>query len=178
MAGALRPAAPAEIELIRIQGEPHYRLTSISGERQLVHADSLEPVKDPMDPVSILAELERTVTDADIVDHAVLDRYDAYYYSRTGAAPLPALRVRFNDSAATWYYFDLMTGEAVYANHGLGRLERWLFNGLHSLDFGFWYGRRPLWDIGMILLSLGALATSGIGMYLGARRLLGKARSA
>jgi hypothetical protein len=29
-----------------------------------------------------------------------------------------------------------------------------------------------LWDIGVILLSLGALATSLIGMYLGLRRLL------
>jgi hypothetical protein len=55
--------------------------------------------------------------------------------------------------------------------HRLQRVERWLYNGLHSLDFGFWYHRRPLWDIGMIVLSLGALATSTIGFALGLKRL-------
>ena len=36
--------------------------------------------------------------------------------------------------------------------HRLNRVERWLYNGLHSLDFAFWYDQRPLWDIGMIVL--------------------------
>ena len=35
--------------------------------------------------------------------------------------------------------------------HRLNRVERWLYNGLHSLDFAFWYNS-PLWDIGMIAL--------------------------
>ena len=77
---------------------------------------------------------------------------------------------------STEYYFDLKTLGAVASNHRLSRLERWLFSGLHSLDFGFWYGRRPFWDIGMILLSLGALATSAIGVVIGYRRLSGQAR--
>jgi hypothetical protein len=50
-------------------------------------------------------------------------------------------------------------------------VERWLFNGLHSLDFPFWYDVRPLWDIGVILLSIGGLALSGIGIVLGVRRI-------
>ena len=52
------------------------------------------------------------------------------------------------------------------------RLERWLFNGLHSLDFRFWYARRPLWDAGMILLLGAGLAGSAIGTWLGMRRLV------
>ena len=55
--------------------------------------------------------------------------------------------------------------------HRFSRVERWLFNGLHSLDFGFWYDKRPLWDIGMIALSLGGLASSGIGLWLGLKRV-------
>ncbi|HET7132886.1 MAG TPA: hypothetical protein VFJ95_11585, partial [Gammaproteobacteria bacterium] len=51
------------------------------------------------------------------------------------------------------------------------RLERWLYNGLHSLDFGFWYDKRPLWDVGMIALCLGALASSALGLWLGLKRL-------
>ena len=54
--------------------------------------------------------------------------------------------------------------------HRLNRVERWLYNGLHSLDFAFWYNS-PLWDVGMIALCLGGLASSGIGLLLGIRRL-------
>jgi hypothetical protein len=55
--------------------------------------------------------------------------------------------------------------------HRLNRVERWLYNGLHSLDFEFWYDRRPLWDIGMIVLSLGGLTTSVLGLTMGIKRL-------
>ena len=101
-----------------------------------------------------------------------LDRYDSYYYSREGAAPLPVLRIRFDDPMRTWYYIDPAEARIVARTHRYSRIERWLFNGLHSLDFAFWYDRRPLWDVGMIALSLGALLTSTIGMFLGFRRLL------
>lgn len=168
--------AAAEVELIRIQGEPFLLATSASPvggiAQRIIDADTLEPRTAPFAAESILAELEATVTEANIVRHTILEDYDAYYYAQDGAAPLPVLRVEFDDPARSWYYFDLNTKAAVAANHRLSRLERWLFQGLHSLDFPFWYDRRPFWDIGMILLSLGALATSGIGMYLGFRRLL------
>jgi hypothetical protein len=111
------------------------------------------------------------VPDAAIVEHELLRDYDSYYYARNGAAPLPVLRVKFDDPDATWVYVDPRKSELVALTHRSSRIERWLFNGLHSLDFAFWYDKRPLWDIGMILLSLGALATSGIGMYLGFKRL-------
>jgi len=55
--------------------------------------------------------------------------------------------------------------------HRLNRVERWLYNGLHSLDFAFWYDKRPLWDIGMITLSLGGLSLSTIGLFLGIKRV-------
>jgi hypothetical protein len=41
-----------------------------------------------------------------------------------------------------------------------GRLNRWLYHGLHSLDFPFLYTRRPLWDLVVIVLSLGGIAIS------------------
>jgi hypothetical protein len=68
-------------------------------------------------------------------------------------------------------YVDPALGEIVAAVHRLHRVERWLYNGLHSLDFGFWYDRRPLWDIVVILLSLGALVTTSIGLWFGFKRL-------
>jgi hypothetical protein len=178
LGAALDGEAAFEIEFARIQAEPYL---IVSGEtpqqRRIVAADSLRVRSEPFPVAALVAEIEALVSDAAVRDQRVLDTYDAYYYARNGEAPLPVLKVEFDDPADTWYYFDLATREPVYANHRLSRLERWLFNGLHSLDFGFWYDRRPLWDVGMILLSLGALATSGIGMYLGCRRLFGRPAS-
>ena len=178
LVAALAGNAPTEIDLLRIQSDPYYQIAlsqpDSGRERLLLDAETLTDRAEPFAVESILAELEATVAEATIREHEVLDSYDAYYYARGGEAPLPVLRVKFSDPADTWYYFDLMTSSAIAANHRLSRLERWLFNGLHSLDFSFWYQRRPLWDIGMILLSLGALATSSIGMYLGCKRLFGR----
>jgi hypothetical protein len=53
----------------------------------------------------------------------------------------------------------------------LNRAERWLYNGLHTLDFSFLYYNRPLWDAVVILLSLGGTAVSGIGLFMGLKRL-------
>ena len=102
----------------------------------------------------------------------MLTTYDSYYYSRDGLAPLPVLRVKLDDPDRTWLYIDPRMSQLVGRVHRLDRAERWLYNGLHSLDFSFWYYRRPLWDVGMILLSLGGLTTSAIGLCLGLKRVV------
>jgi hypothetical protein len=119
----------------------------------------------------LLARLRAAAPGATLITHELLTEYDSYYYSRNGQATLPVLRVKFNDPLETWVYVDPELGQIVASIHRLHRVERWLYNGLHSLDFGFWYDRRPLWDIGMILLSLGALVTTTIGFWLGLKRL-------
>jgi hypothetical protein len=53
-----------------------------------------------------------------------------------------------------------------------GRWNRWLYHGLHNLDFPIWYYRRPLWDIGMILLSVGGLVLSATTLLPSWRRLV------
>ncbi len=179
-----------EIELTRIQDEPYY-LVRHSGsrtvginEQQFRASERAQPpalllTADPLrvreEPFSIDSLLERlaaaTAGGVPIAEHELLTRYDAYYYSRTGQAPLPVLRVKFEDPQRTWYYVDPALSRIVSRLHRMNRLERWLFNGLHSLDFAFWYNRRPLWDTGLIVLSIGALATSTIGLWLGAGRI-------
>src|SRR5690606_5249052 len=137
----------------------------------LVRAADVAEVHRPFEPGPIVARLREALPpDIRIVGETRLDAYDAYYYSRGGRAPLPVLRVELDDPLETWVYVDLRTSRIVAHVHRWNRLERWLFNGLHSLDFAFWYDRRPLWDIGMILLSLGGLVLSAIGLAYGARR--------
>lgn len=106
-----------------------------------------------------------------ITETALLGAYDDYYYSRQGQLPLPVLRAKFDDPARSWVYVDPLRGELLSIIHKYSRVERWLYNGLHSLDFAFWYHQRPLWDLVMIALLCGGLATSVLGLWLGLRRL-------
>ena len=140
-------------------------------DRLLIAAETLAARKAPFDSEVLVSRLE-AAAGAPVVDATLLESYDGYYYGRPeDAAPLPVVRVRFADPMETWVYVDPAAGRIVRSVHRSSRLERWLFNGLHSLDFAFWYDRRPLWDIGLILLSLGGLASSGIGLWVGAGRV-------
>ena len=59
-----------------------------------------------------------------------------------------------------------------------GRWNRWLYHGLHSLDFPFLYNRRPLWDVVLIVLSAGGLVLSATTLVPSWRRLARHARRA
>ena len=110
-----------------------------------------------------------------VQDAVWLQEYDAYYYNQDGIRPLPVLRVRYADDRRTWLYLDPNLGTMTKQHIG-GRWLRWLYHGLHNLDFPFWYYRRPLWDIGMILLSIGGLVLSATTLLPSWRRLVRHAR--
>jgi hypothetical protein len=151
--------------------EPYRATGRNEPQRLFVAADTLKVRTAPFNADVLLERLRLAAPDAQIVESALLGDYDAYYYARSRRAPLPVLRAKLDDPLETWVYVDPHASEVVAVIHRLERVERWLYNGLHSLDFSFWYGRRPLWDIGMIALSLGALTTSLIGLYLGLKRV-------
>ena len=134
--------------------------TAVSGrfERLLLTADTLVPRAPSSDVATLVARLQAAIPDVAVTDAAGLEAYDAYYYGRgADGPPLPVIRVRFADPLETWVYIDPADLRVTGSVHRYSRRERWLFNGLHSLDFAFWYDRRPLWDIGLIALSLGGL---------------------
>ena len=161
------------IDFDRIHGEPFFvshRPDTAGISPTLVHARTLAVRSAPFPVEDALAGI-RSRTDALIADHELLSEFDAYYYDRDGDTTLPVLRVKFDDPEQTWIYIELERGKIVHRTHRFGRIKRWLFNGLHSLDFSFWYHRRPLWDLGVILLSLGGLTTSALGLFLGFRRI-------
>jgi hypothetical protein len=160
-----------EIEFLRIQGEPYYDLTRASGQSSLVAALRFGPRAAPFDRDLLLEQVRDRYDEASVVESELLDEYDSYYYQRGGAPPLPVLRVKFDDPDRTWLYIDPARSSLVARLTRRGRLDRWIYNGFHSLDFAFWYNSRPLWDIGVIVLSLGGLSTSLIGMVVGFRRI-------
>jgi hypothetical protein len=115
--------------------------------------------EDRIDSRALLNAARRAMPDAVLADATWLDDYDAYYYDRSRELPLPVLRVRYDDRRRTWLYIDVLRGTAVRKEESLTRVNRWLYHGLHSLDFPPLYRRRPLWDIVVIVMSLGGLAS-------------------
>jgi hypothetical protein len=124
--------------------------------------------------------LEAAARDAmpgiEVEEMAWLDEYDAYYYDRHGALPLPVLRVRYADDVGTWLYLNPKRGEILRKEERLSRLNRWLYHGLHSLDFPWLYQQRPLWDVVVIGLSVGGIALSLTSAPAAFRRLRRHAR--
>lgn len=107
-----------------------------------------------------------------VVDADELSEYDAYYGDRRhGRDPLPVLRVRFDDPDRTWLYLDPALGRIVHREQRRSRVDRWLYRGLHRLDFPGLYHRRPLWDIVVIVLLLGGLFSAASSFVPAARRL-------
>ncbi len=165
------PADPAARQRRERLHQP-YNVTGLAEEdRVLVNAESLGVRREPFSADSFVARLKASLPDVPIVETTVLSEYDSYYYSRARQTPLPVVRVKFADPAETWLYIDPEMGQVLAQIHRLNRVERWLYNGLHSLDFAFWYDKRPLWDIGMITLLLGGLASSCFGLVMGVRRM-------
>ena len=81
--------------------------------------------------------------------------YDAYYGDRHKERPLPVILVRVNDDENSTYYVDPKTARIVQSYNSHSRWNRWLYHGLHSIDFPLLYKHRPLWDIVVLILLLG-----------------------
>jgi hypothetical protein len=164
---AFGPAVPREVELTRFRGEQYLR-----SDAGLVSLSAPERgVRQSIDRHAVASSAAHAVPGAAIVDAVWLDRYDAYYYSRDRRLPLPVLRVRYDDPQATWLYFDPSRGAIARKEERLSRVNRWLYHGLHSLDFPFLYARRPLWDLVVILLSGGGIVLGVTTMAAGWRRV-------
>ena len=115
--------------------------------------------------------------DVQVRDAVWLRDYDAYYYDKNRARPLPVLRVRYADAAGTWLYLEPSLGTMTRQDSS-GRWNRWLYHGLHSLDFPWLRFQRPLWDIIVIVLSIGGVVLSATTLVPTWRRLTRHARHA
>jgi uncharacterized iron-regulated membrane protein len=175
-AAKLGDDAPRELDIVQFRGEPY-----VAAGSRLVSVTNLQrPVVAPFDLEAILgASIDAAAHDAEewssggpIVQSIGLVReYDAYYYDRNGELPLPVVQIRYADPARTWLYVDPRRGEILRKEERLTRVNRWLYHGLHSLDFPFLYYRRPLWDIVVIVLSVGGIASTVTTVMPALRRL-------
>lgn len=114
-----------------------------------------------------------------IVDSQWMTDYDDYYHQTTTsfelgrhkpAYVLPVLRVRYNDENQTWLYLTPSLAQMVKFDK-LDRANRWLYYGLHAMDWPGLFNRRPLWDIVTIALLVGLGAISVTTLLPAYRRL-------
>ena len=97
---------------------------------------------------------------------------DTYTALREGTLPSGTIRVELSDKKETWVHIDGRSGEILSVIDSSRRLYRWLYNGLHSLDFPGLANRRPLWDIVMLVLLFTGFVTSSTGVVIGTKRAL------
>ena len=76
-------------------------------------------------------------------------------------------------SEAPHFTIDPASGALLQRLDADRRWHRWLFAGLHRIDFAQWLRVRPLWDMIVLGLLLGGAGVSLTGVYLALRRLRG-----
>jgi hypothetical protein len=147
--------------------------------RVLVTASGDTPrIKDGFTQDELLAAARAAMPGMEPTELTWLTDVDNYYYQRTGGLRLPALRAKYNDADETWLYLYAGDGSLVQSESRSSRAERWLYQGLHSLDFPGLYQTPWLWYPLIIVLSLGGLALSLTSVIVGWRFLRGKVRPA
>ncbi len=72
-----------------------------------------------------------------------------------------------NDRERSMYHIDPKTARIVETYDSGTGLNRWLYQGLHSLDLPWLYRHRPVWDILMLFLLLGGTALCVTAIILG-----------
>lgn len=168
---ALARVAPdaRRIELSWAAGHPVAAVYPPVGQARLLDARSLRPVRSS--PAELVARARRLMAGAPLRSVELLRQPDAYWYEIGGLPPLPVLRLRFDDPAATWLHLDPATGRFLGESDRRRRAYRWAFDLLHKWDLNALTQRRPLWDGLLWGLSALGLVTSISGIWIGWKRL-------
>jgi hypothetical protein len=188
---------PKEVELLQFLDAPYYaayqraepsarahqdtaRYAPAGGglSRVLLTADDGPRVKDGFTQDELLAAARAAMFGMEPFEVTWLTDVDAYYYQRTGGTRLPALRAKFDDPDETWVYLDSSDGSLVQTEVRESRIERWLYQSLHSLDFPWVYQTPWVWYPLIVGLMLGGLALSLTSVFVGWRFLRGRTRPA
>ena len=167
----LAARSPKEIEFVRIQNEPYFVARGVEEEPILISANPFEIRREAFSVESLMSRIQQGNPNVQVVESRLLSDYDSYYHPSERRPALPVLRVKFGDSDATWFYVDPRMGQVVTRFTRRERLQRWIYHGLHSLDFNFWYYNGPVWRATMVALNTGGAFLSIIGLLLGIKRV-------
>ena len=165
----LRGLDVKELELTSFDGEPFYLATLAGGDTRIV---PLEGAPLEAFPRERIVEVVSRAANG-MVETRLVEQYDLYYLDRTRQRPLPVILARLTEGDRARYYIDPQTARVVGSYSSRNWVNRWLYTGLHSLNFPWLYNYRPLWDIVVITLMLGGTALCLTSLVL-AWRVLGR----
>jgi hypothetical protein len=125
----------------------------------------------PLSVADLTEAAGRISAGAGIAEQGMIDGEDAYFFRRDDALTPQVYRVILGDEDGTRYYLDSVGGSLLQRTDADARWHRWLFGGLHRIDFTAWMRARPIWDIIVLFLMTGGLALAVTGFYLALRRV-------
>ena len=172
----LAGTTPHELTLHRFHGEPYYLAKDATGSKRLYPAQprASNPVKSGRLPRESVREAAAAGA-GELVAFHEQHAYDTYYYSgratRIGrdAPILPVYRADYRDGARL--YIDPATGSVLQYSTPLTRLNRWLYNGLHSLDLPALNPGSLFWYLLVLVLMSGGTLLCLSGTWLSIRYL-------
>jgi hypothetical protein len=159
-----------QLDLTSFAGEPVYLATLAPGDTRIVPLRG-EPFE-AFDHQRIIDVVNRAAGPRK-AEIRVLTQYDRYYLDRRRQRPLPVILAHFDDEAGSRFYIDPGTARVVGSYDSNAWMNRWLYNGLHSLNFPWLYNYRPLWDIVVISFMVGGTALCVTSLVL-AWRVVGR----
>ena len=165
--------AVKEIEYASFAGRPVFHAKLASGETRVIPLSGA--------PGDLPGIIRAAAGEKNIDEMRVIEQYDRYYLDRAFERPLPVIYVLLKD--ATRLYIDPKTARVVgrYSESTGAWVNRWLYHGLHSLDFPWLYNYRPAWDIVVLSLMLACVWlcwTSVVLSWRVLKRKLGSRRAA
>jgi hypothetical protein len=163
--------AVKELELTSVAGQPVYLATAARGETRIIPVDG--PALVAFDRQRIIEVVTKAAAPDGGAEIHLVNQYDAYYRDQRRQRPLPVILARVHDAVQTRYYIDPATARVVGTYSTRNWVTRWLYHGLHSLDFPWLYNHRPAWDIVVITFMLGGTALSVTSLIL-AWRVVGR----
>jgi hypothetical protein len=152
-----------ELEITSFAGTPVYIASAFASESMVMPVYG-EPAPE-FDRRAIIATVSRAAP-APITETKIITEYDSYYLDRHHSHPLPVIFVQLADKGRSMFYIDPKTAQIVAAFDSLSRRNRWLYHGLHSMNFLWLYRHRPLWDALVLALLIGCIALSVTSLIL------------
>jgi hypothetical protein len=165
-----------ELQLASFDGKAVYLADLAGGATRIVTGDG--DVRHQFDRSAIVALARRMAAPARLAATGIIDRYDAYYRDRRGRLPLPVLAVALDDAERTRLYVDPATARIAGSYDRSQWPGRWLYHGLHSLDFP-WLAAHPAVWLSIVLVSMiGGAALSSTAALLAWRVVTRRASTA
>ena len=160
-----------DLELTAFAGEPAYFATIAPGDTRIVPVNG-EPRRE-LDSRRIADIVTRVAGPLGGATVSVLSQYDRYYLDRDRQAPLPIVLVELQDPGRSRYYIDPKSARVVGGYSSSNFIDRWLYHGLHSMNFPWLYNYRPAWDIVVASFMFGGTALAVTSLVL-AWQVLGR----